>query len=113
MLTKLLLAILNNNEPDDEEEGDMIRPALYPTADEKGVVFPKINGCDDPEQGLAQKLSDWDVKNGKAVQEDVEIQEWPLSDAGKKKIIIYVEFVKTLAHLIKVYMFNYCEASRD
>lgn len=102
MLTKLLLAILNNNEPENEEEGNMEGPELYPITDEEGVKFPKMNGCDDPEEGLAQKLSDWDAKKGNAVRDGIEIQEWPLSDGGKKKIIIYVEFVKTLAHLIKV-----------
>lgn len=99
MLTKLALSLLNS--PDDEH---------IPRAGPDGqVLFPKLDGradeFEDPEVTLSSKLEEWENEyiqrlSGEVLMEPIE--DWPLSRKGTSKIIIYVEYIKTIDYLIRV-----------
>lgn len=94
MITKTVLSLLNA--PDEN---------TFPTADSNGnIIYPKIgpSECTDPEEMLAEELNKWDIENRDKLANNKPVASWPLSEKGTSKIIIYVEFVKTLQHLIDV-----------
>lgn len=99
MVAKLVLSLLHA--PDEER---------IPRTDADGCIsFPKIGGLageyEDPEVTLASELLDWEgTYFSHLTREEMTetIYEWPISRNGKSKIIIYVEYVKTVEYLIRV-----------
>ena len=99
MITKLLLALLNAE--NDEQ---------LPTVIDSTIRF---HNDVDPEEKLRDELDDWaqlyeqELEGGERLYEPIE--DWPLTpcdppeaELTKPKVIIYVEYVKTLDHLIRV-----------